>query len=34
VNPLTGLKISFAKMFSSHPPTQDRIARLRGGPPF
>ena len=32
VNPLTGRKASFARMFSSHPPTEERIARLRSGP--
>ena len=29
VNPLTGRKVQFANLFSSHPPTADRIARLR-----
>ena len=29
VNPLTGRKVNFAKMFSTHPPTEERIARLR-----
>ena len=32
VNPLTGRKVSFARMFSSHPPTEERIARLRRAP--
>ena len=29
VNPLTGRKVSFAGMFSSHPPMEERIRRLR-----
>jgi heat shock protein HtpX len=29
INPLTGRKANFANLFSSHPPTEDRIARLR-----
>jgi heat shock protein HtpX len=29
INPLTGRKINFAKLYSSHPPTEDRVARLR-----
>jgi heat shock protein HtpX len=29
INPLTGRKVSFAQMFSTHPPTSERIARLR-----
>jgi heat shock protein HtpX len=32
VNPLSGRKVSFAGLFSSHPPTEERIARLRGTP--
>src|SRR5919199_4505198 len=31
VNPLTGRKVQFANLFSTHPPLEDRIARLRGG---
>lgn len=30
VNPLTGRKVNFAGLFSTHPPTQERVARLRG----
>jgi heat shock protein HtpX len=29
INPLTGRQVDFAKLFSSHPPTAERIARLR-----
>ena len=29
VNPLAGRRVSFAKWFSDHPPTDQRIARLR-----
>ncbi len=30
VNPLTGRKVNFAGLFQTHPPTAERIARLRG----
>jgi heat shock protein HtpX len=29
INPLSGRKIQFAKLFTTHPPTEERIARLR-----
>jgi len=29
INPLTGRKVQFANLFMTHPPTEDRIARLR-----
>jgi heat shock protein HtpX len=29
VNPLTGRQVQFANLFRTHPPTADRIARLR-----
>ncbi|MBV8159680.1 MAG: zinc metalloprotease HtpX [Acidimicrobiia bacterium] len=29
VNPLTGRKVQFSNLFSTHPPTAERIARLR-----
>jgi len=29
INPLTGRKVQFAKFFTTHPPTADRVARLR-----
>ncbi len=29
INPFTGRKVSFANLFMSHPPTADRVARLR-----
>jgi heat shock protein HtpX len=31
INPLTGRKVAFKKFFTTHPPTEDRIARLRSG---
>ena len=31
INPLTGRKVQFANLFMTHPPTADRIARLRSG---
>jgi heat shock protein HtpX len=31
VNPLTGRKVQFANLFTTHPPTDQRIARLRSG---
>ncbi|MEO8696569.1 MAG: M48 family metalloprotease [Acidimicrobiales bacterium] len=32
VNPLTGRQVSFARLFLTHPPTNDRVARLLGQP--
>ena len=29
INPFSGRKVSFANLYSSHPPTADRVARLR-----
>jgi heat shock protein HtpX len=29
VNPLSGRRVSFANWFSDHPPTEERISRLR-----
>ena len=31
VNPLSGRRVQFANLFTTHPPMEDRIARLRGG---
>ncbi len=31
INPLTGRNVSFAGLFRTHPPTEDRIRRLRAG---
>jgi heat shock protein HtpX len=31
VNPLTGRRVQFANLFTTHPPTADRVARLRAG---
>lgn len=31
VNPLSGRRVQFANLFSTHPPLEDRIARLRQG---
>jgi heat shock protein HtpX len=31
VNPFSGRKVQFGKLFSTHPPLEDRIARLRQG---
>jgi heat shock protein HtpX len=31
INPLSGRRVQFANLFRSHPPTEDRVARLRGG---
>lgn len=33
VNPLTGRKVNFAKFFSTHPPAEERIERLRSWRP-
>jgi heat shock protein HtpX len=31
VNPLSGRRVQFATLFRTHPPTEDRVARLRSG---
>ncbi|MGZ8765280.1 MAG: zinc metalloprotease HtpX [Acidimicrobiia bacterium] len=30
INPLSGRKVNFANLFTTHPPTAERVARLRG----
>ena len=29
INPFSGRKVQFSNLFTSHPPTEDRVARLR-----
>src|SRR5262249_17730220 len=31
INPLTARKVQFGNLFRTHPPTDDRVARLRSG---
>lgn len=31
INPLSGRPVRFSNLFRTHPPTEDRVARLRGG---
>ena len=31
INPLTGRQVQFKNLFTTHPPTEERIRRLRGG---
>jgi heat shock protein HtpX len=31
INPLTGRRVQFGNLFRTHPPTEDRVARLRQG---
>ncbi len=31
VNPLAGRRIQFARLFRTHPPTEQRVERLRSG---
>ena len=31
INPLSGRRVQFANLFRTHPPTEDRVARLRDG---
>lgn len=33
-NPLTGRRVSFARLFSTHPPMEERVQRLRNQTPF
>jgi len=33
INPLSGRKVNFANLFTTHPPTEERIARLRAQHP-
>ena len=31
INPFSGRKVQFGNLFTTHPPLEDRIARLRSG---
>ena len=33
INPLSGRKVNFANLFTPHPPTAERVARLRAQTP-